>query len=281
MRGRLGARSAGARFAVTCVAAALVAGCGAKEPVDSTGADVAANLKTISGLPQDGITLGDLDAPATLTVYDSLDSFNRGFFLSDLPELVEGYVRDGRVNIQVRTLTGFDTGQTLDAGGTDAARLAQGVGVQDHLWDFYGALSARYIGTIDTGVLNAALADVQGIDAGQAQADARGQDVREAIDRANEQASDEGVTDLPSYTLTRGEDGEPMQLDGSCQGCLARSLERALGGPEASPTPTPEPVEVDPKDAAKLGREVGEAAETPEPTVTPTVAATVSATSTP
>ncbi|MEA2166994.1 MAG: hypothetical protein QOF76_294 [Solirubrobacteraceae bacterium] len=268
----------GARLAAVLAAALVLGGCGGKTPVDTTGADVAANLKTISGLPQDGITLGSPDAMYTLTVFDSLDSFNRGFFLSDLPELVTQYVRGGRLKVEVETLTGFDTGQSPDTGAADAARLAQAAGLQQHLWDFYGALSARYIGTIDQGVLTAALADVRGIDTARAQSDARGAEARSAIDAANKLAADQGVTDLPHYTLTRG-NAAPVPLDGSCQGCLLRSLARAIAGapsPSATPAASPTPEPVTPRDARRTGRTVGETV--PTPTVTVTATATVTAT---
>jgi protein-disulfide isomerase len=252
------ALSRGARLTAALAVFAL-AGCGGSEAPDTTGRDVAANLQLVAGLPQDGITLGSLNADATLTVFDSLDAFNRGLFLSELPEIVREHVADGDLNIQVRTVTTPGVGQASGSGAVDAARLAQAVGLQDKLWDFYGALSARYVGVIDQTVLDAALGDVEGIDAEQARLQSGSRDVGVAIERANRLASKAGVVGLPAYTLTRGTLGKPVELDASCVGCLAGAVDRELSEPAPTPTATatPEPKKNKPK-------------RTRTPTVTPT-----------
>jgi hypothetical protein len=254
------------------VAAVLVlAGCGASEAPDTTARDVASNIELVADLPQEGITLGSPNADATLTVFDSLDAFNRGLFLSELPPIIRDHVASGDLNIQVRTVTTSGTGQSSDSGATDAARFAQSAGLQDHLWEFYGALSARYVGVIDQAVLDAALADVPALDAARARADARSRDVTVAIERANSEAADAGVVGLPAYTLTR-DDKEPVELDANCVGCLARAVDRELAKSEPSSSPTPKPKRTpEPKEKKKPAG---------TPTPTPSAGATVTPTPT-
>lgn len=218
---------------------------------DSVGAEVARNQRTVAGLPQDGITLGSLDAPATLTAFVTLDGFNQSLF-RDLPVVVRRWVAPGEVKIQVRTVTTLDDTTFLgtEGGAAQAARLAHAVGVNDRLWDFLGALSARYVGNVDDQLLADSLADVQGIDPVQVGLLAKTQDVAEAIGRADDLANKEDVTSLPTYVLDQP-GPPPQRLDASCDRCLVSSLARALepGAPAGSPTPTGPPASTSPEPA--------------------------------
>src|SRR5690606_16459461 len=56
--------------------------------------DAVAAAAVVRGVPQDGITLGRAGAPATLTVYTSLDATPTAFDEA-LPALVDRHVRPG------------------------------------------------------------------------------------------------------------------------------------------------------------------------------------------
>ncbi len=206
----------------------VLSGCSqGSSPVDARGAETQRNLVTVAGLPQDGITLGRLDAPATLTIYASLDDFGSGFFRKDLPPLVSRWVRPGRLRIQLRTTSGPATDAPPDPGAARAARIAQASGLQDHLWQFYGALSVRYRGYIDDTLLADALAGVGGVDRKRVEKDSRSARISNAIAKADRLAGEAKVSELPAYVLEMP-GRPPTRVDGSCYGCLTKNLARYL-----------------------------------------------------
>ncbi|MGI8624836.1 MAG: hypothetical protein ACR2NB_15450 [Solirubrobacteraceae bacterium] len=216
--------------------AAGVAGCGASAPRDTTSGEVRQNLRTVAGVEQQNITLGNPKAPATLTVYVSLDAFNRGFFADDLPRIVSQWVRPGRLRVQVRTTSQSTSGVASDGGARLAARYSQAVGLQNHLWQFYGALTARYTGVVDDALLNRSLAEVQGIDRIRVPADAKTPRIAAAVKRADLLASDAKVWSLPAYVL-EAPGRPPAEVDGSCLGCLTKNLTRSLASAPRSSAP--------------------------------------------
>lgn len=211
-----------------CLVLVALSGCATgSSALDTREADTQRNFETVAGLPQDGITLGRLDAPATLTIFASLDDFGSGFFRKDLPPLLSRWVRPGRLRIQLRTTSRRALGAASDRGAVAAARVAQAVGLQDHLWQFYGALSGRYSGYIDDTVLEDALTDVQGVDRRRVGKDSRSARIRNAIAKADRFAVEAKITELPTYVLETP-DHPPMRVDASCLGCLTKNLARRL-----------------------------------------------------
>ncbi len=211
-----------------CLVSVALPGCGQGASASDTGdAEVQRNLKAVAGVPQDGITLGRVDAPATLTVFASLDDFSQGFFRGELPVIVSRWVRPGRLRIQLRTTSKTVLGAPSDRGAVVAAKVAQAVGLQDHLWQFYGALSARYVGYLDDAVLSQALSDVKGVDRGAEHRDVGSDRIRNAVDKADRFARAAKVSELPTYVL-EVPGRAPIRLDASCLGCLSKSLARYL-----------------------------------------------------
>ncbi len=224
--------------------AACLAGCGAGAPPDSTATVVRRNLEVVAGLPQDGITLGKVDAKATLTVFASLDASNQGFFSRDLPVIVKRWVRSGKLRVQLRTVT-KDVDATSDGDAASGAALATAAGVDDHLWEFVASLTARYLGYTDDDLLTAALRDVPGIDPAAVRAAAKSARVVQAVKRADARASNIGSATFPAYVFDSDRQTN-VRLDASCPRCLVRSLEKVMPregtlpplDPE-QPTPTP------------------------------------------
>ena len=143
-------------------------------------------LSMLEGVPQDGYTLGRPDAPATLTMYASLTDLNLGFPRSDLPALLERYVRPGKLKIEMRTVT-TPALQTLadDPDAAHLAQIAQAAGLQDRLWDFYVAFGTLYTGTFSSDQEEEALRLAPSIDAKRIAADADSSRVADAIGRAD------------------------------------------------------------------------------------------------
>ncbi len=219
----------------------LVASCGQSAP-DPANAVAARAVATIGALPQDGITLGEAKAPATLTIYTSLDTFNAGFFVRDFDPLIKRYVAPGRLRLQLRTLDGAVDNAGFDAGGAGrAARLAQAVGLQDRLWQFFAVQSAFYAGYVDEPELQQALGRVRGVDRAQVRVDAGSPRINRAVARGAQYARALGVSEAPAFSIQLGA-AAPRRIGNGCQGCLVRQVGQALNA-------TPKPTDVAPKRA--------------------------------
>ena len=97
-------------------------GGGGRTTAITGGPDVEAML---DGIPQDGIALGEPDAPVTLVEYADLQCpFCAEWALQTFPELVADYVRDGRLRIEFRGLT------FIGPESEDALRAALAAGEQ-------------------------------------------------------------------------------------------------------------------------------------------------------
>ena len=130
----LAALAASALVAVSLRGAADDAG---TTPVAPTPAAVARD-PLLRGLPQDGIALGDPGAPVTVVEYADLQcpycaQWSRDVF----PQLVEDYVRTGRVRLVFRGLA------FIGPESETALRAALAAGEQDRLWDVVHALFSR------------------------------------------------------------------------------------------------------------------------------------------
>jgi protein-disulfide isomerase len=222
---------------VTLLMALAVAGCGTGEParpVADAHRAARTNAAVVAGLPQDGITLGRLDAPATLTMYAATDDIAAGFFRDELPTLVKRLVRPGRIRIQVRTIPAVNGAPSGAAAAMQAARTAQAVGLQDKLWQFYAALGTLAGSSSSAEAQQQALAMTPGLDAAQVRRDARSPRVAKAVERARAYAAAAGADSLPAFRLRLG-DGPDRPVPWSCAGCLAGAVAKAVGAGAPAP----------------------------------------------
>jgi protein-disulfide isomerase len=171
-----------------------------------------------AGIPQDGIALGDPDAPVTLVEFADMQCpFCADFARDGLPALVENEVKAGTLRIEFRSMAfiGEDS-QTL-------ARAVAGAAAQDKLWQ---ALDLLFInqGQENSGFatdefLRTTLGAVAGLDVDKALADGEGADGTNAINQAQQLADANGVSSTPSFLI--GKTGETLKkldvtsLDGS------------------------------------------------------------------
>ncbi len=136
----------------------------AQEP---TGA-VAGGIDLYSGIPQDGIALGDPSAPITLVEFSDLRcSHCRDYGLEILPVILERHVRTKQVKLVFRNLA------FLGPSSVQAARMAAAVGMQDRLFDFvdrFFRLQERERPAITDELLLRVASEVPGVDAEQAMA---------------------------------------------------------------------------------------------------------------
>lgn len=171
-----------------------------------------------AGIPQDGIALGDPDAPVTLVEFADMQCpFCAQFARDGLPTLVENEVRAGTLRIEFRSLAFLgDDSQTL-------ARAVAGAAVQDKLWPVVDLLfvgqGRENSGYATEEFVRATLGAVAGLDVDKALADGEGADGTNAIDQAQQLATTSGVDSTPAFLV--GKTGEPLKkldvtsLDGS------------------------------------------------------------------
>jgi protein-disulfide isomerase len=128
----------------TCLTAALIAvsivgGRGSEAAPTATAADGSVTRKALfTGIPQDGIALGRPTAPLTLVEYADLQCPYCASWSRDvLPDVVERYVRSGRLRLEFRGLA------FLGPDSDKALRAALAAGERDRLWDTVHALYER------------------------------------------------------------------------------------------------------------------------------------------
>jgi protein-disulfide isomerase len=175
----------------------------------------------LEGIPQEGVSLGDPDAPATLIEFADLQCpFCAEFATGQLPQVVEDYVRPGRVRLELRLLAFL---------GPDSERgrqVAHAAALQNRMWEFTD-IFFRNQGPENSGYATNAFLEqlarrTPGLDTDQLAQDFGNPDA-EALSRQAERLGRRLQVDgTPSFYLARGGgEPEPVEIEG---------LEEALGG---------------------------------------------------
>jgi protein-disulfide isomerase len=87
-----------------------------------------------SGVPQDGTSLGDRKARATLTEFADLQCpYCAQYAVQVLPQVVDRYVKTGQLRLELRML------RLLGPDSERGARAAQAAARQDRMWNFADA----------------------------------------------------------------------------------------------------------------------------------------------
>ena len=197
---RLGAAAAAA--AVLVVAAVLVSSSGgspAKPPP--------ARASTLfSGIPEKNGVLGNPKAKLTVTEYLDLQCpVCRQASTTTVPELVQRYVRTGKVKLEARTL------HFIGPDSVRAAQVAAGAEQQGRLWPFIEAFYARQ-GQENSGYVTDAflreVAAASGVGARAAFGQADSQFASTRLNRANADASRLGIQGTPTLTVRTGKGPE-------------------------------------------------------------------------
>lgn len=194
-------------------------------------------LRQLSGVSQRNISLGNADARAKLSVY--ADIVNGSFMAFDrdvLPTLIQRYVRQGRLLIQLRTVPASDLEGGAVSDSERAARAAQSAGLQDRLWDFVGVLAARYSGYLDPGAVRNMFRAIPGLDVPRATAGAANRRIIHAIERTRARAELIGIRSMPAFVLDLRGDPGPRRIDVPRMDprSFIRAIEAALGRRAAS-----------------------------------------------
>lgn len=210
---RLGALAAAAVAAVVTIA--LLAGGGddgsGTEKADEGTTPAAETQKLFAGIPQDGTTLGDPKAKVVLTEYADLQCpFCAEYTTDVLPELIETYVRPGKLRLELRLLRIL--GPDSDRGANAAHVAAQ----TDRMWQFtdlwYRNQGTEHSGYGDDDFITG-LAEEAGLSAEKAVAAATNGSQFQPIEQAEAEAEAHGIDSTPSFLIgSRAGEGRPVEV---------------------------------------------------------------------
>lgn len=198
---------------VAAVAAAVIATSG-DDDADGSGTGAGVVLPgaeetnaLLDGIPQDGAAIGSPDAPVTLVEYADLQCpFCAQWATDAFPDLVEEYVRPGRLRIEFRGLA------FIGPDSEKALRAVLAAGEDARLWHVAELLFQNQGGE-NSGWVSDELLDAVGTSAGldvgawrdRFDADA----VNQAIEADAEAANAAGIRSTPSFQL--GKTGETLE----------------------------------------------------------------------
>jgi protein-disulfide isomerase len=162
------------------------------------------------GSAQSGITLGNPDAQVTLYEFADLQCpFCRDFTKNTFPQIVDKYVKPGKVKIVFRNLT------FLGPDSVTAARAAAAAGAQNKLWNFvdlfYMNQGPENSGYVTDAFIEDLVSQLDGIDSEKLTADMSAPLVEQQLGEAQQQAAEFKINSTPSFLVQIG-DGDPEPL---------------------------------------------------------------------
>jgi protein-disulfide isomerase len=216
-----------AALAAVIVAVAIVISQGGAEDDDPSPApqsDAPAQAQAedpLEGIPQDGVFLGDPNAPATVIEFADLQCpFCAEFATGALPDVIDQYVRTGDVRLELRLLA------FIGPDSERARQVANAAALQNRLWEytdlFFANQGAENSGYATDAFLQRLARQTPGLDVDQLAEDYAGPEAEALTRQAERLARRLAVDGTPSFYLVRG-DGEPQQIE-------IEALGEALGG---------------------------------------------------
>jgi protein-disulfide isomerase len=198
----------GAALSILIIAVAISTKSGedAAKPKHASARDV---TRILRGIPQDGLVLGDPRAPVLLVEFADLQCpYCREFAATSWPDIVQKYVRTGKVRMELR-LTDI-----LGKDSAKANRAVMAAGLQNRMWDasmrFYDVQGQENTGYVTPAFLRGVLTGVHGLDLAQALKDEKSPDVRDQLSAVHSLMSRYAVTSTPTVMI--GSDTNDLSL---------------------------------------------------------------------
>lgn len=167
----------------------------------------------LAGVPQDGLAIGEPDAPLTLVEFADVQCpFCAQWAREAFPVYVRDYVRDRQLRIEFRPMA------FIGDDSVRGARAALAAADQDRLWHvlelLYRAQGGENSGWVSDGLLEAIGNSVDGLD-GEALVEAAGSEEHDdALAESTAEANENGIDSTPSFLLgPTGGEFERVQPD--------------------------------------------------------------------
>jgi protein-disulfide isomerase len=182
----------------------------------------------LSGIPQDGRTLGPAEANVTLVEWaDAQCPACRVYTEEFFPTVVDEYVRPGRINTEFR---GFPF---IGDDSVKAYRFLLAAAEQDRLWNLQEAMYRNQGGENDGWVTDDLIrelaSEIPGLDVEQLFADAEREDIVAEAEDAGTAAQAAGIRGTPTLQIAIGDD-EPYTIAFGDVAELRAALDDALDG---------------------------------------------------
>jgi protein-disulfide isomerase len=181
------------------------------------------------GIPQQGVMLGEPDAPATLIEFADLQCpFCAQYTTDALPTVIQDYVRTGRLKMELRLL------RFIGPDSERGAEVAAAATLQDKGWDF-SDLFFRNQGQENSGYATDAFLqrlarETPGLDVDQLDSDLDRPPAQALIRQAERKGNRLSVSGTPSFFVRKGKgQPQPLELSALDAGSVTAALDSALG----------------------------------------------------
>ena len=167
----------------------------------------------VERIPQDGIWLGDPNAPATLIEFADLQCpFCAEFANDELPGVIDEYVRDGRLRLELRLLA------FIGRDSFRAREVAHAAALQNRMWGFterfYRNQGAENSGYATDEFMQRLARQTPGLDVQQLESDVGSQEAEALSREADMLGRRLDVPGTPAFYLVRdGGRPEPIEID--------------------------------------------------------------------
>jgi protein-disulfide isomerase len=185
-----------------------------------------------NGIPESGLVLGNPKAPVTFVEFADLKCpICREYTLSAFPQLVNRYVRTGKVKM-VLELQHFVGDQNGDS--ERAARMGLAAAQQNRLWPFADLFYKNQRNENDTYVNDVFLrrigSNVRGLDVNKAFAARNSQQVTQELQQASQQFDTAGFQGTPSFAVGKsGGTLSPINYNSFDVSQFSGPIDKALG----------------------------------------------------
>jgi protein-disulfide isomerase len=200
---------AGAATAIV-VAAVLISSGGGSEATTPRKASTRDVTRILRGIPQQGLTLGNPKAPVLLVEFADLQCpFCREFAAESWPDIVQRYIRTGKVRMELRLLN------ILGQDSVKANKAVMAAALQDRMWDasmrFYDVQGPEGTGYVTDRFLRGVLGGVRGLDTARAMRDRSSPEVLDELAAVHSMQSRYAVHSTPTLMIgTDANDLEPL-----------------------------------------------------------------------
>lgn len=159
--------------------------------------------KSLAGIPQAGVLLGEANAPQKVIEFVDLQCpFCAEFSTEALPQVIEERVRAGELALELRVIS------FLGNDSFEAAQMAAAATMQNRLWEFaetfYLNQGEENTGYVDEEFLTEVAEQTPGLDVEQALADRDSPEAQAIIDENEVVAQEQGVDSTPTFVLEGG-----------------------------------------------------------------------------